>query len=145
MRFTLKECLLVSDIETEEFTPEIRQNAKELIRRVNSLNCPFPRACVSFLRGKSKQENIYRNRACLKMPPFSDGVFIMSKVPMKSCHLTGCAIDVWDADRKLKDWINQNVDVLEKAGLWCEHFDDTPEWVHMQSVPPKSGKRFFHP
>lgn len=145
MKFTLKECLGKSDITDNEMTSEIAHNARELIKRVNSLGCPFPRVCVSFLRGKSKQEAIYRNRACLKLPPFADGTFDMSKVPMGSRHMTGQAIDVWDADGKLKAWIKENGGALESAGLWCEHFDDTPDWVHFQSVPPRSGRRFFHP
>ncbi len=143
MKFTLKECMCKSDMADDEITPEIVCNARKLIKRVNSLGCPFSRVCVSFLRGKSKQEAIYHNRACLKMPPFTDGNFDMTKVPMKSCHLTGQAIDVWDADGKLKAWIKENLGALERAGLWCEHFDDTPDWVHFQSVPPKSGRRFF--
>ncbi len=145
MRFTLKECLNKSEVEPGEITPEIARNMRDLIKRVNSLGCSFPRACTSFLRGKAKQEAIYRNRACLKMPPFTDGNFDMSQVPMSSRHMTGQAIDVWDADGKLKAWIKDNPGALEHAGLWCEHFDNTPDWVHFQSVPPRSGKRFFHP
>lgn len=64
---------------------------------------------------------------------------------MKSNHLLGQAADIADVTGKLKHWILSNVVELEKLDLYCEDFAHTPTWVHFQTVPPKSGKRFFIP
>lgn len=63
----------------------------------------------------------------------------------KSSHLTGCACDISDADGKLKDYLLMNPELLEECDLYAEDFDSTPTWVHLQSVPPKSGRRIFKP
>lgn len=63
----------------------------------------------------------------------------------KSSHLTGCACDIADADRKLKDYLLMNPELLEECDLYAEDFDSTSTWVHLQSNPPKSGKRIFKP
>jgi hypothetical protein len=39
----------------------------------------------------------------------------------------------------------ENLDVLAEIGLWLEHPISTPRWCHVQTVPPKSGKRVFTP
>lgn len=63
----------------------------------------------------------------------------------KSSHLTGCACDIADADGKLKDYLRTNPELLEECDLYAEDFDSTSTWVHLQSVPPKSGRRIFKP
>lgn len=63
----------------------------------------------------------------------------------KSSHLTGCACDIADSDGKLKDYLRTNPDLLEECDLYAEDFDSTSTWVHLQSVPPKSGRRIFKP
>lgn len=63
----------------------------------------------------------------------------------KSSHLTGCACDIADADCKLKDYLRTNPELLEECDLYAEDFDSTSTWVHLQSVPPKSGRRIFKP
>ena len=63
----------------------------------------------------------------------------------KSSHLTGCACDIADADSKLADYIMTNQELLEECDLYAEDFDSTPTCVHLQSVPPKSGRRIFKP
>jgi hypothetical protein len=35
--------------------------------------------------------------------------------------------------------------VLRDLGLWMEHPDKTPTWLHIQTVPPGSGNRVFWP
>jgi len=63
----------------------------------------------------------------------------------KSCHLTCEAVDFGDKDRKFTKWCLMNLDVLERAGLYMESPAATPTWVHLQTRPPKSGKRIFLP
>lgn len=63
----------------------------------------------------------------------------------KSSHLTGRACDIADSDGKLKDYLRMNIELLEECDLYAEDFESTSTWVHLQSVPPKSGKRIFKP
>jgi hypothetical protein len=60
-----------------------------------------------------------------------------------SKHLVCAAIDLEDADAKLHAFAKNNVLLLEELGLWCE--ERQGGWLHMQCIPPRSGKRFFKP
>jgi hypothetical protein len=63
----------------------------------------------------------------------------------RSRHLTCEAIDLGDADGMIDAWCLRNLDRLEALGLWLEHPDATPGWCHVQTVPPRSGRRVFMP
>ena len=62
----------------------------------------------------------------------------------KSAHCNGLALDVRD-DGKIKDWIKDNIELMELLGLYFEDFNFTKTWVHFTIRPPKSGNRFFRP
>lgn len=62
-----------------------------------------------------------------------------------SKHTTGQAIDLADPEGMLDDWCMENLDMLESMELWLEHPSATKGWCHVQTVPPKSGKRVFYP
>ena len=63
-----------------------------------------------------------------------------------SKHLTALACDVKDDNsRSLARWCLGNLDVLEEIGLWMEDPQWTPSWVHLQIVPPGSGRRVYIP
>lgn len=62
-----------------------------------------------------------------------------------SNHMTGHAIDIADADRTLTNLIKANMDVLETCKLYLEDPESTKTWVHLQNIPPKSGKIIFKP
>lgn len=63
-----------------------------------------------------------------------------------STHITGRGIDLRDhEDRRLARWCLRHLDALEKLSLWMEDPRWTPSWVHLQSVPPGSGKRVYIP
>lgn len=62
-----------------------------------------------------------------------------------SAHCTGQAIDILDKDGKLKKWVESNISLFQELGLYMEHFDHTPNWVHFTTRRPKSGSRFFKP
>lgn len=71
-----------------------------------------------------------------------------AKVPgaaKTSKHITGDAVDLEDRNGKLKEWCVFNQDKLEALGLYMEDPAATPTWVHLQQLPPKSGKRIFKP
>lgn len=63
----------------------------------------------------------------------------------KSKHLLGQAVDFRDNDGKLWKWFMDNMDLCEKLGVYFEDKASTPTWCHLQTVPPKSGKRIFKP
>jgi len=76
------------------------------------------------------------------------GITDQSKIPMKSLHLSGQAVDVVPHGLRVSDlqsYIKDHIRVCEEIGLWFEDFKYTPTWVHIQIVPPKSGNRFFVP
>ncbi len=62
-----------------------------------------------------------------------------------SRHMTGEAVDLADPEGMLDDWCMENLPVLEKLGLWMEHPAATKGWCHLQTIPPKSGRRVFYP
>ncbi len=115
----------------------VQNNLMILVERVNRLRAAYnkPMRVTSGLRTKADQLRIYAAK----------GVADASKVPMGSQHLQGGAVDFADADGKLKTWCRQNEPLLASVGLWCEHWDYTPTWLHVQIVPPKSGVRWFRP
>ena len=65
----------------------------------------------------------------------------------KSKHMTGQAIDLYDPDGDLDGWAFSDIGqrVLTDLGLWLEHPAATKGWCHVQSVPPRSGRRVFYP
>lgn len=69
---------------------------------------------------------------------------INPKAP-NSKHTRAQAVDIYDPKQELQKWILENLSILESAGLWCEDFAHTTNWIHFQIVPPKSKKRFFIP
>lgn len=72
------------------------------------------------------------------------GIFDLSKIPTKSNHLTGRAIDLYDPDLTMTKWLKEdNSRRLIELDLYAE--EGNKNWVHIQTVPPKSGKRWFYP
>jgi hypothetical protein len=70
-----------------------------------------------------------------------------SNAAQASRHITGRAIDLRDhsPDRALARWCLRNRAQLEAIGLWMEDPQWTPSWVHLQCVPPGSGRRVYVP
>lgn len=115
-------------------TDQLRQNAQILLERVNCLVSMYyaelpsvPRLMVS---------SGYRPAQ------------INSKVPgaaTRSNHIVCQAVDLHDPGDLFDDWCLATLHLLEEYDLWLEHPDSTPMWCHLQSVPPKSGRRVFKP
>lgn len=116
---------------------EHQHNLEDLLKKINQIRTAYniPMIVTSGYRSMQDHLRIYSQK----------GITDKSKIPMKSKHLYGQAVDIADADGKLKAWVLQNVNLLETVGLWCEDFSATKTWVHFQIVPPGSGKRFFMP
>lgn len=65
----------------------------------------------------------------------------------KSNHMTGRAADINDPDGEVDDWLTTvaGQQALQELGLWMEHPSCTKGWAHVQTIPPRSGKRVFYP
>lgn len=109
-------------------TPEIAANIATLIDRLSQVREAWgkPMTVTSGLRSQADQARIN------------------PKAP-KSKHIMGQAADILDEDKSLKTWVNENLALMAQIGLWFEAFDSTPNWCHMQIVPPHSDKRVFQP
>lgn len=110
----------------------IDANLSILLNKLNQIRTKYgiPMIVTSGLRSQAQQ----------------DGLIAAGKSNApKSHHLTGEAADVLDSDGALKSWVMANLSFIEDVGLWMEDFSSTPNWVHFQIVPPRSGKRFFIP
>ena len=116
---------------------EHKNNYQVVSKRVAAVLLKFgeKRSVTSGYRSMEDHLRIYRKK----------GITDKAKIPMKSKHLFGQAVDIADSDGKLKEFLKKNVSLLEENGLWCEDFDHTKTWVHFQIVAPASGKRFFIP
>lgn len=116
---------------------KMQHNLDTLVDRINKIREAYgiPMKVTSGFRTMEDHLRIYAEK----------GITDQHKIPMKSQHLSGCAIDIGDADGELKAWVKLNVPMLEEVGLWCEAFEYTPTWVHFQINPPASEKRFFKP
>lgn len=68
-------------------------------------------------------------------------------IPWGSQHLQGNAVDLLDKNGDLHAFVLSpaGLQCLEELDLYCEDPRFTPGWLHCQTVPPKSGKRFFKP
>lgn len=121
------------DIEDEHL-----DNMEVLHDRINILRKEYgkPLIVTSCYRSMKDHLRIYREK----------GITDKKKIPMKSKHLFGKAIDLVARDMEdLHNWIMDNEELMEEIGLWFEHFDATPTWCHAQIEPPRSKRRFFYP
>ena len=63
----------------------------------------------------------------------------------KSAHKQGMAIDLVDHDQHLDKWLDAKPDALIKYDLYREASASTPNWCHLSTRKPLSGKRTFSP
>lgn len=106
--------------------------ADELITKVNRLMVYFHKDVPDFV---VQVTSGYRSPAYNKK--------IGGKV--KSLHMAGQAVDIYDPRKRLAKWCVANQARLEEQGLWAEDPRATRNWMHLQSVPPSSGNRFYIP
>ena len=117
----------------DELNPAINENAVELLGRVNLLmSWALPEGV-----GHGGVASGWRPRFVNEAT---------ANAALGSKHLTGRAIDLRDdTDRSLARWCLRNQDALAECGLWMEDPQWTPSWIHLQSVPPGSGRRIYVP
>ena len=109
-------------------TPDIAVAAQDLLNKVNA-----------FLEHWDREAHMtsgYRSPEHNKTIP---------NAAPDSKHMSGKAIDISDSDKALAKFCFIKQQLLVDYGLWCEDPRCTSTWVHFQSVPPKSGNRFYIP
>lgn len=135
----LKETIMPIDksiqhIKMEELNPHnypttliIDANLRILCDKMNEVRNAYgsPMIITSGLRSEAQQQQL-----------ISDG---KSNAP-KSHHLSGEACDIADSDKKLTEWVKNNMPLMEQIGLWFEDFGHTPTWVHFQICQYSSWK-----
>ena len=62
-----------------------------------------------------------------------------------SAHTLGCAVDIEDTHMLLWYWLQDNLSLVKDIGLYLEDEFTDKGHVHIQSIPPKSGKTIFEP
>jgi hypothetical protein len=120
----------------DQLTDGIRANAAETVRRANRLIAIYQKQ-TGDTRAR-KVSSGWRPAAVNAVTPGA---------ARKSSHMLGRAIDIADASKAMKVWLMTDIGqkALVECELWMEHPDATPTWVHVQIVPPGSGRRVFRP
>lgn len=125
-----------------QLTDQITENARETCRRWNTL-----------LRAFFNSTSINHRGVRSGWRPPDVNARVPGAAP-NSTHMLGLACDVEDPDKALAAFVVANPELVSTIGLW---FEDplavnpdtkktyTPTWVHGQTVPPKSGRRFYIP
>lgn len=119
-------------------TDEIRANAAETVSKVNLLLFHAVKDGVVLIASNKRSlvNSGWRPPAINAATP---------NAAAKSRHMTGQACDVSDPTGSLDKWCMANIEELEHIGLWMEAPSATPGWCHLQTVPPRSGRRIFQP
>lgn len=129
--------LEVVDVTNGKVVPDnFKSDLEKLIKRVNKLQERYGKLQFHVTSGwRSLVEHlaIYRKK----------GITDPKKIPMKSKHLFCQAVDIEDKDGKFYAWVQKNEIILNEIGLWYEL--GTKGWVHLQIIPPASGKIGFWP
>lgn len=118
----------------EDLDQETQKNLNELLVRINKLRAAYGKP-LKVNDGYRRPQDTPKNGAA------------------KSKHLLGQAIDLDDDDSgTFWFWLMkpEQMKLLKEIGLWLEHGNYTHNkkygtWVHIQIVPPNSGRRIFVP
>lgn len=134
---TLAEFFMGRDVTyASSLTPAITTNGIETVRRANQLLDRF----------YSLSPNAHRRGVNSGWRPPAVNAGTAGASPT-SHHMTGRAVDIGDDDEQLDVWCMTPIGQLALAEfqLWLEFPGSTPRWCHVQTVPPGSGNRVFHP
>lgn len=129
---------ILCNYKESEIPDEHLANMKKLHEAVNKLRLAFGKSLLvsNCYRSLDHHLLIYKNM----------GITDKKKIPMKSKHLQGLAVDLAGPNTAaFKKFILANLKLVEELGLYFEDFSVTKNWVHAQLIAPKSGKRFFMP
>lgn len=120
-------------------TATIRVNARETVHRVNALLAMMI-ADGLLLEASPRTGTLV---ASGWRPPEINAA--TPGAAPRSRHMTGQACDLYDPEGLLDEWCQDHPDALAELGLWLEHPSATKSWCHIQTIPPRSGRRIFYP
>lgn len=118
----------------EELTDDIKENAAQIVARANLL--------ITAYREDTGDSDPHVVTSGWRPPQVNKGI---ANAAPRSKHMTGQAIDLSDPEGQLDEWCMEHPEILEQLGLYQEHPSATKGWLHVQCVPPKSGRRVFYP
>jgi hypothetical protein len=142
MRITINDYWMGRDaMYPAELTPEIMRNAGLTVAKANSLLAVLEAEGVGLEehpRTKSLVSSGWRS-------PQINGQ-VKGAAP-KSKHMTGQAIDIYDPEGEIDDYLMTDAGqrMLVSLALWMEHPSATKGWTHIQTVAPRSERRVFYP
>lgn len=94
-----------------------------------------------------KPTNAYRSMQDHLRIYSQKGITDPSEIPMRSKHLAGLAVDIYDPNKELYNWCKNNPQVMDEANVWLE--ERQGPWQHFQFAPFGSyrpgGSRWFNP
>lgn len=130
---------LLKGAKLEEQDQSIQNNLVILLEKMNKIREAYgkPMVVTSGLRDMQNHLRIYREK----------GITDISKIPMKSKHLYGLAVDIADGNGDLNKWCKENEEYLRNLGIWLETRQGG--WQHFQIAPygsyNESKSIFFNP
>lgn len=120
-------------------TPAKQANAQRLLDAVNSLMAYAEEHGIEFKINPSTDSQVSGTRLGGFRPILS------TTGAARSSHKEGLAVDIYDPDDEIDKWCLDNLDRLEKVGIYLEHPDYTTTWSHWTIRKPGSGNRVFYP
>lgn len=136
MSITLKEYYMGRDL-LYDLKDEYRNNANETILKVGKL--------LDFIVASGVEVEPHPKTGSIVTSGWRPAE-VNSKVSgaaPRSKHITCQAVDIYDPEGDIDNFLTD--EILEKYQLYREHPSATKGWVHLQIVPPRSGKRTFYP
>ena len=122
-----------------DWTPERQSNAAKLLVKCGMLQARMEAAGVLFPINPATKSQVsgmtfggFRPQSCTQGAP-------------NSRHKQGKAVDIYDPDGAIDDWILRNEYILDELDMAIEIPDETPKWSHWQDGAPPSGHRIFRP
>jgi len=123
--------------DSPDATAKVRDCAAELLDRVNDLLIEAEAHGVE-LKTNPATHTLVSGQTLGGFRPQSCKIGSVN-----SAHKLGRAVDVYDVDEALDNWITDAI--LLHHGLYREHPSATKKWCHLTDRAPGSGKRTFFP
>lgn len=124
--------------EHEDVTPEVYENAKDLLTRVNTVCEIVDMTGVDFLLNTKTGSYVSGE----KYGGFRPQECAIGAI--NSSHKTGQGVDIYDPKHDIAMYFFKHQSLLKEHGLAMEHPDATPSWCHLTSRIP-GGKTCFYP
>ena len=124
---------------SQDWTTERQTNAQVLLEACAALESDMVTAGVNFQTNSTTGTGVSGQ---------TFGGFRPQDCPIgasDSAHKTGEAVDRYDPDGKIDDWLMLNQDKLVQYGIYIEHPSSTPGWSHWSIRAPNSGHHVFYP